>query len=681
MKKRNLKNSLFIKISFISLLCVFIPLLINLFYSTYSSSKALESEAKSSLTTLTEEKNRQVDLVFYLQSQISESMVNELYIVEFFQELASSGTVSDTERENIANSLGERLLNSNGLYENIFFSYGGEVFIDGIGGNSVGHVFDKEVESYYYEQLENPGMTTADYMYSPITGRPVIPIVNSIVDEETNEVLSVFVIAVDVNRLTDEVVHANEGQSVNTMVLDLSGLVIASSQPDQALTLNFSEVQGISPFYEQMLAEDKGEGMFTLMGSENIASYGKNEDYGVFVVTYMPVEQFLGKLDDLKSGIVTVIVISMILASVIIILNVRTIVKPIKLVSHSAQQIAAGNLKTPSLQIKNNDEVGELAHSFNVMLRNLQTMVEQLNLTSEKVASSAEEFSATSEQSSQISKQVAEAIQQVAAGAQNQSAHVGTSSDMVQEVTKGLNQVTDNTQNVATSALLTTEKANKGAATIDQSISEIEAVNQNIHDVASKIEKLGDRSKEIGQIVGVITQIAEQTNLLALNAAIEAARAGEHGRGFAVVANEVRKLAEQSKGSSDQIRELIETILQETNETIVSMGETVEQSSKGISAIRSVEQTFDDIQQSVNAVTNQIQSVSAATKQMNDAINHIVSNINEISDISTETASKTQQVSSAMEEQLASAEEIAVSSNSMAKLAEELQNVVNKFKV
>ena len=120
--------------------------------------------------------------------------------------------------------------------------------------------------------------------------------------------------------------------------------------------------------------------------------------------------------------------------------------------------------------------------------------------------------------------------------------------------------------------------------------------------------------------MGVITQIAEQTNLLALNAAIEAARAGEHGRGFAVVAEEVRKLAKQSKESSEQIKELVSTILRETKQAVLSMDDTVTQSTKGIEAIKSVEHTFNDIQNAFKGVTGQIHEVSSATLQMNESI-------------------------------------------------------------
>ena len=175
--------------------------------------------------------------------------------------------------------------------------------------------------------------------------------------------------------------------------------------------------------------------------------------------------------------------------------------------------------------------------------------------------------------------------------------------------------------------------------------------------------------------------IAEQTNLLALNAAIEASRAGENGRGFAVVAEEVRKLAEQSKESSEQIGGLITGILEETEETVKAMDEMVNQSSQGIEVIRSIDRTFDEIERAVKDVRAEIEGVAKAGEEIEAAMEQIATNINQINRISAETAAQAQQVSSATEEQLASAEEIADTSKSMAEMADELQSLVQKFKL
>ena len=331
----------------------------------------MESEASSSLSRIALEKNKQVDSVFDFQFDVSETMVNEPYMVDFFKEISESNKIDRSKLNQITQSLEKRFSTASGLYENIFFTYDDKVLADGIGGKSVGYVMDKKLEDYYYKQLENPGLATGNYMYSPMSGRPTIPIVNSIVDDSTKQVLSTFVIPVDVNKLTEELVKGNSQQNVGTMILDPYGLVIASDKADQALKLNFSKQNGMKNFYEKMIDKNSGQGNFTLNGVKNIAHYEKNEKYGLYVISYMPVKQYMGKVDELKSGIIKVIIWSVVLSSIAVLLVVSTIVKPIKLVSKTAQQIALGDLTAEQINIKNNDEIGDLAKSFNTMLLNL----------------------------------------------------------------------------------------------------------------------------------------------------------------------------------------------------------------------------------------------------------------------------------------------------------------------
>lgn len=655
-------------------------MIVNLVYATLISSKSLEEEAEKSLSNLASEKKEQVDLVFDIQFNVSEAVLNEVYITNFFNQLSKNGHVDQAELNQLAQYLEKRYKLANGLYENIFFTYHDKVIADGLGGTSVGYVMSHDLEDYYYRQLENPGIDTGDYMYSPITGRPTIPIINSIVDEN-NKVITAFVIAVDINRLTQQLLNENGNQNVHTMILDPSGLVIAADQSELELSLNFSKEKQLKSFFKEMSNASSGKGFFTLNGTKYITSYAKHDKYGFYILSYMPVSQYMAKVDSLKSGIIVVTLISILLAALAVFLIVRKLVRPIKDVSETAQQIAEGNLTAELVHIKSNSEVGELAKSFNAMVASLKEIVQKITSSSQKVAASAEELSAISEQSSQVSAQVAEAVQQVAIGSEEQSKNILENANMIEEITNQVNHVTMNTQQVAASANEASEKANDGAKTIYSSISEIETINEKIQEVGEKIRHLEARSTEIGQIVGVITDIAEQTNLLALNAAIEAARAGEHGHGFAVVADEVRKLAEQSKDSSIQIKNLIDTILEGTKETVLSMDETVEQSTKGMEAVKSVEKTFKEIQQSIMELSGQIQEVAAATNKIDAVIGKIEMNTKQIESISEKNASKTQEVAASMEEHLAAYDEINASSNTLAKLATELQELVRKFKV
>lgn len=207
------------------------------------------------------------------------------------------------------------------------------------------------------------------------------------------------------------------------------------------------------------------------------------------------------------------------------------------------------------------------------------------------------------------------------------------------------------------------------------------SINQTVTGLANVVKGLGERSKQIGQIIEVITGIAEQTNLLALNAAIEAARAGENGRGFAVVADEVRKLAEQSAQSAQQISMLITAIQQETNEAVQSMEMATKEASNGIVVIHTAGESFVEIKNAIEEVAVQIQEVSASVQQMSAGAEQIVQSMQLVSKIAESAASGTQEVSAATEEQLASMQEISASAVSLSKMAEELQQLIQKFKI
>jgi len=680
-RNRRFRGSLFLKIFLPALLFIVVPSVINLIYAANSASDALETESSDSLSRLALEKKDEVDLVFQAQFSLLEAWIHETATVDFFQEFAQTGRMDPARARQLTRDLEERFQQANGLYENIFFTYDHRVLLDGIGGASVGYAMDPILENYYYAQLEKPGLATGHYMYSPITGRPAIPIIDSILDGETGRVISTMVIAIDVNRLTENLVKSSEGQAMGTMILDAQGLVIAADQTDLALQLNFGEQKELKPFFTEMAEKGSGIGKFALNGVEYISSYAKHDRYSFYILTYLPIDRYMDKVNALRWSISGFILLSALLSGIALFFVARSIVKPVKVVAGAARRIAEGDLTVGQVRLQRSDEIGELAHSFNTMTDRLKEMVEQIGLTSKQMAASAEGFSAAAGQSSDISRQVAGTVREVTAGTEEQSRHITHSVEQIRDITNGIRNIADNTQNATSLANAAAEKADAGMAAVSGSIPEISAVNETIQRVSGQLRHLGERSKEIGQIVDVITQIADQTHLLALNASIEAARAGEDGRGFAVVALEVRKLADQAKASSEQIRTMIETILDETEQTVLSMDEAVRQSTRGIAAIRSVDHAFRDIQVSVKEVTAQIEEVAAATQQMSAAIEQIASNMREIQEISVRTAGQTQRVSDAMEKELASAEEIAASSREMDKLAKRLQALVERFRL
>lgn len=386
------------------------------------------------------------------------------------------------------------------------------------------------------------------------------------------------------------------------------------------------------------------------------------------------------KVESLVNILLFLGIASILIGAIVAIYISRFISKPVIAIAETAQKISSGDLTVAEVKVKNKDEIGDLAHSFNQMAHNLRAILAQVGSNAELVAASAEQLSASSEQSNHASKQIADTIQSVAGGVEKQVENVERTAQTINEISIGIQHVSKNTQTVSTTAIEATEKAAGGRETIKTAVQQMNSINHTFNELSEVVKGLGARSEEIGQIIAVITGIADQTNLLALNAAIEAARAGEHGRGFAVVADEVRRLAEQSADSAQQISRLISTIQGETNKVIQSMDVATSEVVSGINVVNTAGDSFVQIEKSVNEVTSQIQEVSSAIQQIAAGSEKIVEAIEFISEASEGTAAGTEEVSAATEEQLASMEEISASSNALAKMSEELQKLISNFK-
>jgi len=238
-----------------------------------------------------------------------------------------------------------------------------------------------------------------------------------------------------------------------------------------------------------------------------------------------------------------------------------------------------------------------------------------------------------------------------------------------------------NTDSAAGKSVQAVETAKEGSQSIAKAITQMTKIEQTVNNSARVVTKLGERSKEIGQIVDTISGIAGQTNLLALNAAIEAARAGEQGRGFAVVAEEVRKLAEQSQDATKQIAELITEIQGDTNQAVIAMTEGTYEVKVGTEVVTTTGHAFGKITTLVTQVSEQVNEISAATQQLAASSQQIVLSVQEIDGLSKNAATEAETVSAATEEQSASMSEIASSSHDLANMAQELHEATSKFKL
>ena len=209
----------------------------------------------------------------------------------------------------------------------------------------------------------------------------------------------------------------------------------------------------------------------------------------------------------------------------------------------------------------------------------------------------------------------------------------------------------------------------------------MDEVNVGAKQAQVAAEELKASSAQIGEIVGLISTIAGQTNLLALNAAIEAARAGEQGRGFAVVAEEVRKLAEQSAEAAQQIKTLVGSNHSSINNVVGAIDVAISKITQGVELVNIAGMSFGTINEHIGQVTDHVHMIAKAINEAATGSQRIVSSIKDVEKLSRDAAAEAQSVSAATQEQSASMEEIAAGSQALAKLAQELQGAVSRFRI
>ena len=397
---------------------------------------------------------------------------------------------------------------------------------------------------------------------------------------------------------------------------------------------------------------------------------------------------FVGEIIDeinqvLLSFITKIIIVMLIVLAIAFVVSsllTARIIRPLDRMKKQITAIAAGEGDlTKELDVTTKDEIGEVAQGFNQMIASLRTMMKQIAVTATDVTQASQSLTTSASTTSNATEQVTVTMQEVSTGAEQSVTSITESVTALQEMALGVQQVAGTTATIGDATSITSAEALEGNEALARVMQQMTTINQSSQQVATAIGKLDDQSNEIGTIVAVITGIADQTNLLALNAAIEAARAGEQGKGFAVVADEVRKLAEQSKHSADQIATLIAQIQQDTKSVIQAIEGNAEETATGMHVVVDTQEGFAKIKQSIDNVNAQIHEVSAVTEQMSAGVEEITASTEEVARISGTISTNMLNVASASEEQLAAMTDIDRAAHEMARMSNALQQLINRF--
>jgi methyl-accepting chemotaxis protein len=528
--------------------------------------------------------------------------------------------------------------------------------------------YDPRKRPWYTTAKENAGKTViTDPYVSASSGKTLVTVVETVKDGSG-------VVAIDIS--LDAIKQSTDSIKIG----DKGYPFIVSSEGLYLVHPTGTPGEKSSVFTPSLLKKEVGVQTYNFNDEEKQLTFATNKLTGWKIAGTMDVEESKDLARPILLSTMIIISIFVIMGGIASYFIIRSIIRPLRKLLLITERVSDGDLNQ-EVEIQSNDEISQLGISFNTMISSLKDLIQQVSEKSDQLSAASEQLNASSEENNIATGQVATAIQQVAAGTVRQTDMAQKSSNVVHEMSDGIQSIMVNVRNVSETSIEATKIVNDGEEAIEHSIEQMTNINDKVKDIGSVINTLGERSREISQIVDVISDIAGQTNLLALNAAIEAARAGEQGKGFSVVADEVKKLAAQSSKSTETIRKLISSIQLETNAAMDAMNKGTNEVEKGINIVNNAGVSFKKIQEFVDVVTSQIQEVSASVDQMHYGVNHVVDSVTGIEEIARKTADESQEVSSATKEQLISMREIAAAAASLSGMALELQQSVYKFKI
>ena len=383
---------------------------------------------------------------------------------------------------------------------------------------------------------------------------------------------------------------------------------------------------------------------------------------------------------NLMLKVVLINISVLILSIILVVIFVNSLRKNINIISMSLNSVSNGNLDGTCI-VKSKDEFAEIAEYVNSMILNLREIVQKLQGSSKMVDSSSSNLLAISNEMSSVSENIANSIQEVASGTGTQASDMMSITSLLSNFGKEIDLIAEKISNVneASSSINTmASESNDGMETL---INSIKKVRGAFEDFNTRFNALGINLNKVNEITSLLNDISDQTNLLALNAAIEAARAGEAGRGFSIVADEIRKLAEKSKESSQSINGLINEISTENK----IIGESTDlmkvELNNQVTVINVATDSFRGILGAVSDVIPKVKSVNDSILIINKDKNIIIGKIESSSLVAEEVSASSEQIAAASEQLNASSEEVSATAHILNSMTKEILDISNKFKL
>lgn len=431
-------------------------------------------------------------------------------------------------------------------------------------------------------------------------------------------------------------------------------------------------------YAESVLAEDASAEVnpsasmtCSINGEKYNVTLIKDTITGWYLIGLIGEDELAGSMRAISLAAVLCCVFALILSVVVALIIASSIARELKKLQSATEHMAGGDLSN-KLEVKRHDEFGELEHNFNNMMDSISGLIRNVGTNSDEIYQIAKSVMEVSKDTREVAEQVTEAIGSVAQGATEQAQSTAEANSEVEKLAEDMSVSKEKTEKIGEKSKETEKLGRKGIRILDELIKKSERAKVNSDESIATMSEMLKSIEKINYISDAIADITSQTNLLSLNASIEAARAGESGKGFAVVADEIRKLAEQSKDSTEEIKKIVAEITGNSAHVEDQLEESGVIQDDQQKSIKETQKLFEDIEESVSELMQAVDEIEQLNREMSIARDNVVNRMEDIASVSETSAAATEQVN-------ASADQVNSTMGQMASHAQMLDEIVGRL--
>ncbi|AOR23395.1 methyl-accepting chemotaxis protein [Clostridium taeniosporum] len=535
--------------------------------------------------------------------------------------------------------------------------------------------YNHKIRPWYKSAVDKKGeVIITDVYIDATTGKLVVTLAKAV--ENEGNVIGVIGADLSLDGLTESISSTVIGQTGYIYIATKEGNMVIHKNKDYINT----DIITKQSYWDE--AKNKSEGIvkYTFEGQDKLAVYKDNDITGWKIFSGLNATEITKDTNAIIKVMGLIMLIVLVISIAVALFISKGILKNLNKLKEGFSKAAKGDLST-DIEINSKDEFEEIGEYFNYMINNISNLISNVKKSSNIALQTSSQLASMSEETSASLGEASNAVNEIAQGGTRQAQNALNCVDNMEDLSNRLNNVSNSTMELSNTSDSTKNLSVDGIDMVKTLIEKSMRSKEASIQVGEIVIDVNENMEKINKISETIASITEQTNLLSLNASIEAARAGEAGKGFAIVAEEIRKLADESSKSTEEIKKIIGEIKDKSNIAVNAIEDTKDIVEEQEVAVSKTEKIFNSITNQVMNLIEKIKEIEEDTIDISGRKDAVLTEIEEISSISEETASASEEVSAATQEITGSMAEFTKCADELQNTVEELETEIGKFKI